>query len=205
MTLDIQDIKPEKGTLKCNLWENSNIELPLTLYYSIEIPLEPFNSGHDYVRQPVKTNIGIDWIKFSDKSNLQNERNWKSLVGQTFTLSYNDESAEGSIYLGSEHCQFNSQITFLSLSGTVFEIELVLNVDFNIDTVNLPENGNFAIKTQLDFQGLLLYPDSSLPTIASAKDVMTILSNFIDMSSYNQNFDNYDNPNVKWRQLKPKR
>ena len=203
MRLDIHEIRPEKGTMQCNLWENSSIGLPLTLYYSIEIPLEPFNSGHDYVEQPVKTNISIEWIKFTNKPDSQNERNWQRLVGRTFTLSYNDESAEGSIYLGLEHCQFNSHISFLSLSGTVFEIELILNVDFNIETVNLPKNGNFAIRTELDFQGLLLYPDSSLPTVSSTKDVMKVVSNFIDINSYYQDFANYDNPNVKWRQLKP--
>jgi len=203
MPLDVKQIKPQKGEFTCNLWENSHIGLPLTLFYSIEIPLEPFDSGHDYVEQPATTSIVIEWLKFFDPVTGQNERNWKYLLGREFLITFEDETGEGSIYLGTEHCQFNSLIKFLSISGTTFEIELTLNVAFNIETINL-EEGQFTIKTKLDFQGLLLYDNVSLPTVAITENPMILIANFIDTESYQPDLINYDNPHVHWRQLKPK-
>ena len=169
MPLNIRDIEPINGQMSCNLWENSHINLPLTLYYSIEIPLQPFNSGHDYVDQPTDTSIKIEWITFSDAQNGQQEHNWKNLVGKQFNLSYDDETAEGSIYLGTEHCKFNSQINFLSLNGTTFDIELKMAVDFNIETFNLDEDGHVKIKTKVDYDGIRIF-HTQLPTFQKANN-----------------------------------
>ena len=204
MPLDINKIQPQKGIFSCNLWENSHIGLPLTLFYSIEIPLLPFDTGHDYVDQPASTSIMMEWLKFTNPTTGQNEANWRSLTGKEFLISYEGDTGEGSIYLGSEHCQFNSRIKFLSLHGTTFDIELTLNVAFNIDTINLADNGEFTINTQVDFKGLLLYDNKSLPTVATTKNEIELIGNFIDIDAYQANLTLYDNPHVKWRQLIPR-
>ncbi len=204
MPLDINNIKPKNGTMHCYLWENDNINLPLTMYYSIEIPLEPFDSGHDYVEQPCETLLAIEWILFRD-NNGQQIKNWKSLVKKEFQLSYEDETAEGSIYLGSEHCQFNSYLRFTEILGTTLDIDLKLAINFNIDTVNLPSNGLVHLKTKVNFQGLLLYPPDNLPTFKNIPTPLTILEKFIDPEAYERELNSYKNPNVNWGQLKPKR
>lgn len=204
MPLDINKIHPQKGEFSCNLWENSYIGLPLTLFYSIEIPLLPFDTGHDYVDQPATTSIAMDWLKFINPSTGDNEKNWKNLTEKEFLLTYEGDTGEGSIYLGSEHCQFNSRIKFLSLQDTTFDIQLTLNVAFNIDTINLPDNGEFIIKTQVEFKGLLLYDTKSLPTVAKTKNEIQLIEKFIDIDAYQTQLAPYDNPNVQWRQLKPK-
>ena len=203
MTLNIKEIQPLKGQMSCNLWENSNINLPLTLYYSIEIPLQPFNSGHDYVDQPTNTKIIIEWIVFGESQNEYQERNWQNLVGRKFNLSYNDETAEGSIYLGSEHCQFNSQINFLSLNQTTFEIELKMAVDFNIEISNLDSDGLVKIRTQVDYDGLRVY-HSQLPTFKNTDDKLALVGKYIDLSVYQTGFTQFDNGNIDWKHLKPK-
>ena len=86
MSLNINKIIPLKGQLRCNLFENISVGLPLTLYYSIEIPLRKFNNGHDYVSQPVETSIVIDWIRFIGKVDNIQEKNWTELVGREFEL-----------------------------------------------------------------------------------------------------------------------
>jgi len=203
MTLNIKDIQPLEGQMSCNLWENSYIKLPLQLFYSIEIPLKPFNSGHDYVDQPTETNIVIEWAIFSDRQNKHQERNWKNLVGRKFNLSYDDKTAEGSIYLGSEHCQLNSEIYFLSLNGTMFEIELKMAVDFNIETSNLDEDGLVKIKTKVNFDGLHVY-HTQLPTFQKTNNHLVLLENFIDLSVYQTDLSRFINMNVDWKHLKPK-
>jgi hypothetical protein len=205
MLLDIKDIKPLRGKLTSNLWENSQIGLPLTLFYSIEIPLEPFDSGHTYVDQPTSTSIVIEWIKFISPSTGQNERNWKALAGSEYLISYEDNTGEGSIYLGSEHCQLNSIIRFLSLNDITFDIELTLAVDFNIEAINLDSNGQFTIKTQVDYEGLLLYDNNSLPTFSTTNEPMSIVSDFIDKTVYEPELTIYENPHVQWRQLRPRK
>ena len=203
MTLNIKDIQPLKGQMNSNLWENSHINLPLTLYYSIEIPLQPFNSGHDYVDQPTNTSIMLEWAIFSDGHNEQQERNWKNLVGRQFKLSYDDETAEGSIYLGIEHCQFNSEINFLSLRGTTFDIELKMAVDFNIETSNLDTDGLVKIKTQVDYDGLRIY-HTQLPTFQKADNQLSLIGKFIDLSVYQTDLTRFDNENVEWKHLRPR-
>ncbi len=203
MPLDIHNIQPLQGEFSCNLWENSYTGLPLTLFYAIEIPLSPFDSGHDYVTQPTSTSILMEWLKFTDPTTGLNESNWKNLARKEFLITYENNTGEGSIYLGSEHCQFNSSIKFLSLENTTFNIELTLNVGFNIDTIHLNDNGQFTISAQVDFKGLLLYDNKSLPTVAKAENPMKLISTFIDISVYQDNLTIYENPHVEWRQLKP--
>lgn len=203
MTLNIKDIHPLKGQMSCNLWENSHINLPLTLYYSIEIPLRPFNSGHDYVDQPTDTAIMIEWAIFSDGQNNHQERNWKKLVGRQFNLSYNDKTAEGSIYLGTEHCQFNSEINFLSLTETTFDIELKMAVDFNIETSNLDGDGLLKIRTKVDYDGLRVY-HTQLPTFQKADNQLALIGKYVDLNVYQTEFTQVDNENFDWKHLKPR-
>lgn len=205
MPLDVRAIKPLKGQLTSNLWENSHIGLPLTLFYSIEIPLEPFDSGHTYVDQPTSTSIVIEWIKFLNPVTGQNEKDWRALAGKEYLVSYEDDTGEGSIYLGSEHCQFNSLIRFLSLTDTTFDIELTLGVNFNIDTEGLDDNGQFTIKARADYEGLLLYDNNSLPSFSKFNEPMTIISDFVDKTAYEPKLTNYENPQVQWRQLRPRK
>ena len=153
MPLDIHEIKPLKGQLSSNLFENESIGLPLTLFFTIEIPLEAFDSGHDYVEQPTSTSIVMEWIRFVDPGAGKPETDWKNLTGKEYEISYEEDTGEGSIYLGSEHCPFNSRIRFLSLSGRTFDIEITLTVDFNIDTIHLDDDGGFTIRTELDYTG----------------------------------------------------
>jgi hypothetical protein len=113
MPLNIDDLKPKIGTMYCNLWENSNINLPLTLFYSIEIPIEPFDSGHNYGTQPCNASLMIEFIVFKDHSNKQ-EKNWTNLAGRAFRLSFDDNTMDGSIYLGTEPVSSMQTLDFLT-------------------------------------------------------------------------------------------
>lgn len=203
MPLDINKIQPQKGTFSCNFWENDYTGLPLTLFYAIEIPLAPFDTGHDYVTQPASTSIVMEWLKLANPATNANEKNWKNLAGKEFSISYEDGTGEGSIYLGTEHCPFNSTIRFTALNNTTFDIEITLKVDFNIETLNLGSDGKFKINTQVDFKGLLLYDNNSLPAFANTDKPMEIIEKFIDKEAYRSQLTDYDNPHVKWRLLKP--
>jgi hypothetical protein len=200
--LDIKSLNPLKGKMSCNLFENENIKLPLHLNYYVEIPLEEFDSGHDYVDQPTSTSLIIDWIQFKNQNDTQ-EKDWKQLEGKSFLISYEQETGEGSVYLGTEHCQFNSQISFLKRTGSTFEVEIQTIINFNIETVNLPKDEVITFKTEVEFDGFLLYDKDTLPSISS-KNPIEVAKSFIELNCYQDDFQNYDNPNVNWLRLAPK-
>ncbi|MDF2192758.1 hypothetical protein [Paraflavitalea sp. CAU 1676] len=200
--MDINALKPEKGTLGCHLWENKHIRLPLSLFYAIEIPLSPFDSGHDYVPQPTETAILMDWLKLTHGAKGTNEKNWKHLAGKEFFIADAKDTGSGSIYLGSEHCPFDANLKFLSLEHTTFDIELTLAVDFNIETINLDPNGKFTIRTKVDFEGFMLWDNESLPTVAKVQDPMKLLPEFIDLAAYHNKLDGHKQ-RKNWRQLTP--
>ena len=200
MFINIADIRPKKGVLNCYLWENEQIDLPLSLYYSFNIPLEikcqPLDTS-------IITSIVIEWAILIDSYESQQEKNWKQLVNLNFELNYNDESAEGSIYLESEHCRLNAEIRFINLNKYTFDIELTIAANFNIDVNGLDKNGCFSIKTQLDFDGLHIYP-SQLPSYQSAIDPMAIIGNYIDLKEYVSEIIQYEDHNIDSLHLKPK-
>lgn len=190
MELNIKDIQPLNGYMNCYLFENPHNDLPLRLYYMVEIPIHPFNTGHEYVNQPFSTKFIIDWIIFNDEKNRVQERNWKNLVGKTFNLSYENQNAEGTIYLGTEHCQLNTEMHFLSLSETTFDVELKMDINFNIKTKNLDSDKRVKIKTQVDFEGLKVC-HNKLPTFQKAISKMALTKKFVDLSVYQTEFRDF--------------
>ena len=204
MPFDIKQISPLPGTMYSVLWENSHINLPLSLFYSIEIPLQPFDTGHVYVDQPAETSFVIEWIRFRNEQNMEQEKSWKNLLNRKFALSYDDGNAEGSIYLGSEHCQFNSLLKFNKLNGAVFDIELAMDIHFNIDTINLQEDGLVKTAVTVEYEGLKLFPPEMLPSFQNEKDPMNLIGSFIDLSIYDSVLMPEGIGETQWKRLKPK-
>jgi hypothetical protein len=205
MPLNVQSIVPLRGTMHCLLFENLTIDLPLNLYYTIEIPFQAFDSGHTYAEQPVNTSLIVEWITFPDLATGKQESDWKNLLGKEYALSHEEGTAEASVYLGTEHCWATvPRIRFTHLKGITFEVELDVAVEFNIDTVNLAADGLIHLKTQVDYQGLILYDKQFLPTFDSVKEPLSIIGQFIDISGYEGNLVRYENPHVDWQQLKAK-
>ncbi|WP_276483532.1 hypothetical protein [Paraflavitalea pollutisoli] len=203
MPLDVEDINPLAGQMSCKLWENHHINLPLSLYYSMDIPLAPFNSGHDYVEQPTVTSFIIDWMILKDQFGGRQESNWKNLVNKQFSLSYEDGTAQGTIYLGFEHQQFNSEVKFLSLNGTTFDIELRIAPEFDMETVNLDADGFLTLRCAVNFDGLQVY-HTQLPTLQKAPDQLSLIGKFVDLGVYQANLERFENNHVDWKHLKPK-
>jgi hypothetical protein len=206
MPLQIKDIVPLRGTLQSILFENPSIDLPLSLFYSLEIPLQEFDSGHTYVEQPTHTAIVIEWITFPGGNMQEQESNWQQLVGKKFCLTTEEaDLAEASVYLGGEHCSIAiPQLEFINRKGTCFEVALDLAIAFNIDTVGLAEDGLVRLKTAVDYQGLVLYDTNFLPSLQKVQEPLSLIGEFVDLSVYEKKLVRYENPHVHWQLLKPK-
>ncbi len=78
-------------------------------------------------------------------------------------------------------------------------------IEFNIDTINLDENGFVKIRTQVDFIGLLLYSSDMLPTFEGVDKPISVVKDFIDTLNYELDFNPYILGLAVWQQLKPKK
>jgi hypothetical protein len=55
----------KNGTIEPYWFENEIIGLKRTLFHRINIPLDSFNSGLEYEKQPVETAIIIEWLQLN--------------------------------------------------------------------------------------------------------------------------------------------
>ena len=123
--LTVTLFKPRRGSLDAHLFDNPHIGLPLTLFYRIEIPLEPF----DFQDEPQETSVRMDFIKFAVSS-------WRQLPGREFRFPVNPEEGyiDGSIYLGHAHNPADTtRIAFGDLNGNVLTATFDITFDFTFE------------------------------------------------------------------------
>jgi hypothetical protein len=138
-----QKAKPLEGTISCRWFENEQIGLARTLFHSVEIPFEPFDSGLDYVSQPEKTSLVVDWadLKLDDPSDLD----------EINLAMDKHEGVEASIYLGSAHNWAQLDRFLLKREGDRYRIECSALVEFENEGV--AENERFEFSTFARFIG----------------------------------------------------
>lgn len=204
MILDVTQLIPRKGTMHARLWENSSINLPLHLSYSIEIPFEPFAVTDEWGEQLLEPVLIIDWIHFRRNGQLQ-ERNWRQLVNNQYELKYADGTAQGSlVYQGALYWDLDTVIAFGNRQGAWLDAELRLKVDFDMETRHLPADGLITFSTTLEYEGLELYePGKELPSFEPTADPFTFVQSFIDTSAYQPSFEPYKQGNAQRTRLRP--
>lgn len=128
--------KPLPGTLDAHLFENPRIGLPLTLFYHMELPIEPFTFRGEVQR----TRVSADMIRFP-------VRDWRAIVNREFTYPVNpkDGYIDGSIYLGHAHNPADiTRIALGALTGDTLAAELDITFDFNYEA-GAPDWGVFSV------------------------------------------------------------
>ncbi len=132
------------GTIKAHWFENAYIGLSRTLFHIIKIPLKPFDSGLEYEKQPVKTELVFDWYDLK----LAHERR----IGGLNLKSNNYPDAEASIYVGSAHnwCDVR-KLSIQNLDdGWSWEVRGDVLVEFENERV--AQNEAFKFNTTLTWE-----------------------------------------------------
>jgi hypothetical protein len=132
--------KPLPGTLDAHLFSNPHIGLPLTLFYRIDIPLEPFA----FDGRTQETAVRTDFIRFP-------VRDWRQLPNREFTFPVNPEEGyiDGSIYLGRAHNPADvTRIAFGSLDGDILAARVNISFDFTLEG-GASELGVFSVNWPL--------------------------------------------------------
>jgi hypothetical protein len=136
-----ENARPRMGTIEHFWFENSQAGLARTLFHRIVIPLEPFDSGLEYVAQPESTEVVIEWINLGleDPSKLDGV---EIATGRT-------PDVEASIYIGGAHNWYHIERLTLAQVGDRYSVTGVGVVEF--------ENEGVARNERFEFQAEAVY------------------------------------------------
>lgn len=117
--------------------------LARTLFHRISIPFEPFDSGLDYVEQPERTELVVEWINLglNDPAALDGI---EIAMGRT-------PDVEASIYLGAAHNWYQIENLTLSRHGSRYRVTSVGTVEFAREGVANDER--FALEAMAVYRG----------------------------------------------------
>jgi len=122
---DSIDLIPTGGQLSARIFENPNIGLPPTLFFDIEISLQPFK----FEDELQETSVYLNFIDFG-------VRDWKMLSGSNFAFPKNPENGyiDGSMYLGGAHNPADAtRIRFGDLVGNILPASIDIEFDFTYE------------------------------------------------------------------------
>ena len=114
--------RPQIGTLKARLFENSGLGIPLYVWFDIAIPVEPF----EFEGQSCQTSVLLDFIEIA-------VADWRELWGQKFKFPLNPQPGfiDGSMLLGNAHNPADAtMIRFGHPAGEVVPVTVELRIDF---------------------------------------------------------------------------
>lgn len=135
--------RPLVGSIEHYWFENPHVGLSRTRFHRIVIPFEPFDSGLEYVTQPERTKLVVDWIELDldDPSRLD-----------SVTISADrPKGVEASIYLGHRHNWTDLHRLTLRGEGTRFTVECEATIDFEFEGV--AQNERFEFKAYAIYLG----------------------------------------------------
>ncbi len=148
--MDVIDLQskavPNRGKIEAYWFENENIGLPRTLFHRLYLPLEPMNTGLDYVAQPETTEICYEWLKLG----LEDP---SALDGMNLnSASYPD--AEASIYVGAAHNPIDfEQLMVQEIEQGLFKITAEMTVLFEFEGV--AQNERLSLQVEASFEGVI--------------------------------------------------
>ncbi len=179
----VEILKPISGTLNALIFENSLINLPTSLFFNIEIPLEPINMAKlwdDDEDENYETSFRLDGIKLGIKS-------LKELENQTFTFPINPEEGyiDGSIYLFDVHNIIDvTNITFGEFQNQSIPIKITLRIDFEFEGTDYATTKYINFETDLALGELLIANDILQPSEENLKNVQSLVEQFIDIDKF---------------------
>lgn len=172
--IPIAQFKAQPGTLQARLFENEHIAMPLSLFYDVHIPLEPFEIGSKRARERVETTFRLEFIPLPVPD-------WRQLGGQVFSLKPDD--ADGSLYLGGAHNPVDiREMHFLRVGDGVFHLDCTVFCDF--DSEGVSKNAVVQLATQIQFLGLRLEPDQITPTAPALDQFRARAQTLVNLDAY---------------------
>lgn len=133
----------KKGEASCYWFENKNIGLKRTLYHRFKIPLEPFDSGLEYLPQPEETTIVMEWIQLNINDPFE--------LDDVNIVTVPEDDTQSSVYIGTRHnpCDIKKMI-LKKIEKDLYRVTCELFVEFEYESVAKNEYFNFTTMLQLN-------------------------------------------------------
>ncbi|MGI9056943.1 MAG: hypothetical protein ACR2F2_14200 [Pyrinomonadaceae bacterium] len=166
--------------MEANIFGNPHIGLEPTLFYNIDIFVEPFRLDQDALdmefENEVDSNFSLEFIQLDVKD-------WRNLDGETFYLKPDD--VDGSLYISYAHNPVDiQQITFREKSKNHFIIDCVLFIDFEFEDSGY-QNTTVAFKDlPLQFEGLRIDVELVNPPEWNSETAQTFAKDFVNLQAY---------------------
>jgi hypothetical protein len=180
-------LNPLQGVINALIFENTFICLSRTLFFQIEIPLEPINMAHisdENLGENQTTSFRLDWIKLNVSS-------LKELENKSFTFPINPEQGyiDGSIYLFDVHNIVDvTKITFGECINQIIPFKITLRIDFEQEGTNYATTKYMDFETELVLGELLISTDILNPKIEILEYAKPLVQQFIDIENFNEPF-----------------
>lgn len=152
------ELKAKGGEISCTLFENPNVGLERSLFWSLTLVFEP-------VGEEDETSMTCEWIPW-------NFRHWKELDGATLSAEYDeDEMIEGSFYVCGHDAMEKVSLSVHHVQDNLFKLEMEMVVDYSGSEFSDPEP-HLTVKgtAVVPFKGLYLGDGISLDAAAEFID-----------------------------------
>lgn len=117
------EVVPSEGALTARIFENEHIGLKPTLFFDIDIPLEPFQ----FKGERVSTSVELNFIR------LPVANDWREIAGQSYEFPVNPEEGyiDGSVYLDAAHNPADAtRLAFGDIESGRISVKVQVTFDF---------------------------------------------------------------------------
>jgi hypothetical protein len=178
-------LKPSEATLNATIFENSFINLAKTLFFKIEIPLQPIDMAklcEDITDKNYQTSIQLDWIQL-------NIKNLKELENKTFTFPLNPEIGyiDGSVYLFDVHNIVDAtRLTFGEFKNQKILLKTTLRIDFELEGTDYATTKYLDFETELNLGELSIATDILTPTQENFENAEALVQRYMEIENFDK-------------------
>ena len=170
-TFNYDLIIPKGGKIDGLIFENDHVNIPMTLFYSIEVELETFEIENEVT----DTSLILDFISF-------NINDLKELENRAFDFRIYPEKnyIDASVYiLWTHHPVSVSKLTF----GKIDNGYIAITIDYNIQYLhsNVQDSVVRTLSTTLKLVKLSIYSEILEPTQDNFASAIKLMSNFYNI------------------------
>jgi hypothetical protein len=167
------DLRASSGEISAFVFENPNIHLARSIWWSVTLEFEPVNyGGADWT-----CSMTTDWIPWKI-------RNWRDLAGQHLHCRYGDDGIESSFYLVEHDYGTETELTISAGGGSDFLVSMAMTVEFS-GYLGDDADPSMKVRAQslVPFTSVII-PESLFPKPVTETDAETIASEFVDLSAF---------------------
>ena len=111
------DIQAKGGEIYCTVFENPNVGLERSLFWTLCLEFEPIGKEDE-------TSMTCEWIPWK-------VRRWQDLDGATLTTEYGEHGIEGSFYVCGHDPMETVTLAVHHVRENFFELKMEMTVDYN--------------------------------------------------------------------------